>query len=258
MGTEIKRILVTLTLVVGAALSSTCHADLYTGSGTTGFGGPIGQSQMTWTDDGSTVTVEFTKGGGNFNDVFVIYLDTISGGRNVIGTQVNDRADTHRSAISYIEAGAGKSLTFTSGFEADYAIAINAGFGGLWQIPSAGTIGNGNLSFVSSVGNPGSATASSFNFSFDLADIGLTPSNGDSIDFLAVYLNPFGDGNGLGFASNEGYGSGFPAGNIGQNDFTFAGSPLTYVASIPEVSPALIGGLMTSLFGLVSTVRRKR
>jgi hypothetical protein len=201
------------------------------------------------------VNVTFTRGPANFNDVFVLYIDSGAAGRNVIGTQVNDRGDRLRSAISYMEASTNKSLTLPSGFDATHAIAIDTSFGGLWSIPAAGSIGNNGLSFISGVGNPTSASQSSFTFSFTLAQLGLTPNSAAQFSFVGTYLNPFGDGNFLGFASNEGYGdgAGFPANNIGQNDFSFSGTPWTYT-SVPEPTSLLMVGLV----GLAGLARRRR
>ncbi|HMP08058.1 MAG TPA: hypothetical protein PJ982_17045, partial [Lacipirellulaceae bacterium] len=193
-----------------AAYAAESRGTLYVGSGTSGFGGPIGGSQMTWSDNGTTVTVNFTKGGGDFNDRFVLYLDTGAAGRNTIGPAVNDRADRLRSAISYIEAGANKTLTLPTGFSASYAIAIETSFGGLWSIPDTGTIGNNGLGFIAAVGHPTSNTQAAFSFSFNLASIGLTPLSGAPIKFVATYLNYDGGDFSRGFISNEGYGSGFP------------------------------------------------
>ncbi|MEM8943687.1 MAG: hypothetical protein AAGD11_00775 [Planctomycetota bacterium] len=255
-----KRILISVALFLAAVQSfaNPAYAVLFTGSGTGGFGGPIGGSTMDWTDDGSTVTVNFTKGAGDFNDNFVLYLDTGATGRNAIGTSVNDRADANRSAITFMEAGTGHTLTLPTGFEASHAISINTGFGGLWSIPTSGDINNGDLGFVDAVGNPASNTAASFSFSFDLTELGLTPNSGAQIDFVGTYLNPFGGAGSLGFASNEGYGSGFPGGNIGQASFSFSGSALSYVTAIPEPSALLFGGLLCSVLSLRSARKRDR
>ena len=208
---------------------------------------------MEWTDDGSTVSATFTKGGGDFNDAMVIYLSTGSSGRNVIGTDVNDRGDLLRSSISYIEAAASKSLTFPTGFEATHAIAIDTTFGGLWSIPSTTTVGDNDLSFVSSVDSTLTTnTQSSFTYNFDVADLGLTPNSGATIDFVATYLNPFGGTDSNGFVSNEGYGGTFPGGNIGQEDFSFS-SAESYT-TIPEPGAAL---LFLSGLGLIHFLRKR-
>jgi hypothetical protein len=224
----------------------------FNGSGTSGFGGAIGGSSMQWSDNGTTISVTFTKGSGGFNDSFVIYLDNGGTGRNAIGTAVNDRADPLRSAISYMEASTGHTLTLPSGFEATHAIGIDTGFGGLWSIPSTGTVGNNGLGFVNSVGSTlTSASQGSFTFSFNVADLGVTPNSGATINFVATYLNEFGGSGSLGFASNEGYGGGFPGSNIEQASFSFT-SGLSYTI-VPEPSAALLGGL-----GVLALLRRRR
>src|ERR1700752_4138270 len=75
------------------------RADLYAGNGNTGFGGPLGTGSITLTDDGTTVGGVFTRGSGNHNDLLVISLDSISGGFSTT-SGFNDKADTHRRAIS--------------------------------------------------------------------------------------------------------------------------------------------------------------
>ncbi len=208
-------------LTIGILIPSTLVSQVtFNGSGGGGFGAPVSGSTMSWNHDATTITVTFTKGLGNFNDRFVIYISTGATGRTLIGTQVNDRADGLRSAISYIEAGANKTLYFPPGFQATHAIAIDVVFGGLWSIPSSGSIGNNALNFISSVNSTlTSNTQASFTFSFTWAQLGI--NSGDAIDFVATYGNPFGGDGSLGFYSDEGYGGGLPSGNIGQNDFTF-------------------------------------
>ncbi|MEQ9308660.1 MAG: T9SS type A sorting domain-containing protein [Balneolaceae bacterium] len=213
-----------LVVVLGINLS---HAQIsYSGNSESGFGGTIGGSTLSLSTDGTTITGTLTKGAGDFNDTFVIYISNGNSGRSTIGTEVNDRADANRAAISYMEAGTGKILTFPSGFEATHAIAINTGFGGLWSIPNSGSIANNGLTFVTGLGGdgkPSSSTDASFTFSFDFSDIGLNDNGGNGFSFVATYLNPWGGDSNLGFASNEGFGSGFPGSNIGQENVTLTG-----------------------------------
>lgn len=200
-----------LSIFLGLSLSA---QTTFSGNGNGGFGGPVGNSTLVFDDDGTTITGTFTKGGGDFNDALVIYISYGAPGRSIINFEVNDQGDDLRRAIS--SAGSDASdITFPPGFEAVYAIAINAGFGGLWSIPNSGLVSNNELFFIKGVGNPTSPTQGSFTFSFDWSDIGL--SSGDSFQFVATYLN-----SGNGFTSNEGYGDGLPSGNPGTNDVTFS------------------------------------
>ena len=108
------------------------------------------------------------------------------------------------------------------------------------------------MTYVNSVNstltNSGQAT---FTFSFNVADLGITPNTAATIGFVGTYLNEFGGSGNLGFASNEGYGTSFPGGNIGQNDFTFT-SGLSYTI-IPEPATAGLG-----LLGAAMMLRRRR
>lgn len=243
---------VTLAVALLGTVTFSSAAVLFNGSGTSGFGGTIGGSSMSWSDDGSTISVTFTKGAGNFNDSFVLYLDSGASGRTTIGTEVNDRADGLRSAISFMEAATGKNLNFSSGFEATHAIAISTAFGGLWSIPATGSVGNNGLGFIDDVNSTLVAnTDSTFTFSFGVAAIGITPNSGATINFVGTYLNPFGGAGNLGYASNEGYGGGFPGTNIEQNDFTFT-SFHSYTV-VPEPAAAMLG-----LIGSVLLLRRRK
>lgn len=206
-----------IVFVLGLLMSSTLLAQVsYNGNGNSGFGGPLGGGSFSISHTGTTVTVTMTRGGGNFNDYMVMYIANGSTGRSVIGTGVRDFNDAHRRAISNVGSG---NLTFPAGFEATHAIAINTGFGGLWSIPSTGSIGNGGLSFVSSVGNPSSASFTTFNFSFDWTSIGLTSS--DQFKFVATYGNPNDGGNTVMFSSNEAIGGGITGGNPGSGAMTY-------------------------------------
>lgn len=184
---------------------------VYNGNGNSGFGGPIGNSSMSVSDDGTTITIDFTKGSGDFNDTMVMYIDNGTTGRNIIDSDVNDTADANRRAISNTISG---PLTFPAGFEATHAIAINTGFGGLWSIPTS-TVGDNGLGYIDSVGMPASTTAASFTFSFDWAEIGLV--NTDNFPFVITYGNPNDAGVAM-FSSDEGYGTISP-GNPGVDAF---------------------------------------
>src|SRR5258705_13534646 len=71
--------LVLLTTVLGVFSLST-KAATYSGNGNSGFGGPIGLGSLTLTDDGTTVSGTVNKGPGGYNDVLVLYVNSIGGG----------------------------------------------------------------------------------------------------------------------------------------------------------------------------------
>ena len=232
-------------LMVTATVST---ADIYTGSGGGGFGGTISGSTLELTYDSGTdvVSGRLDKGAGDFNDSFVLYLDTAVGGFADTST-FDDEQDSNRRAISGSSGSGDSDVVFNAGFDADFAIALSpvqGSFGGLWGLASGG---NNSLNYVSSVNlSPLSNNAPFYTFSFDLADIGL--SVGDSFDFVGTYLNADNS-----FRSDEYYGSATTAGNPGQATFTFTDN-LSFTA-VPEPSSL---ALMTAFGVGVVAVRRRR
>jgi hypothetical protein len=193
----------------------------YNGNGNTGFGGPVGTSNLQVNDDGTTITFTLTKGSNDFNDAMVIYFSTGAPGRTAIDSDVNDQGDNLRRAISSAGSDA-STINFVSGFEATHAMAISVNsstnFAGLWSIPATGVISDNGLPFVSSANLPAGTTPTftSITLSITWADLGLV--NTDDFDFVATYLN-----SGNGFTSDEGYGAGLPTGNPGAGTVTFTG-----------------------------------
>ncbi|WCO02763.1 T9SS type A sorting domain-containing protein [Psychroserpens ponticola] len=186
----------------------------YNGNGNTGFGGVIGPGSITINDDGTTITLEVTRGSGEFNDALVIYLDTSTGGRTSIDADVNDQGDDLRRAIS--SAGDNASvLSFPAGFEPDYAMAIDTNFGGLWSIPETGMIGDNGLVYQTSLNSTLTAASDmTFTLDVDWTELGLTSI--DSFKFIGIYLNA-----GNGYTSDEAFGSSIAGGNVAGNDLTF-------------------------------------
>src|SRR5437667_11781021 len=126
------------------------QAATYSGNGNSGFGGPIGLGSLTLTDNGTTVSGTVNKGPGGFNDVLVIYIDSVAGGFSDT-SGFADGADGLRKAISGFDGGGNRSLLTFSGMLPDYAIALGPAsdnFGGLWQLANGGA---NSLNFVSSV-----------------------------------------------------------------------------------------------------------
>jgi hypothetical protein len=236
------------TLVVTAAASLlaafNANAVVYNGNGNNGFGGPIGNSSLTITDDGTTVTFTLSNPGGipfNGNDAFVLYLDTVSGGLTDTSS-LNDTGDLLRRAISNIGPA---QINFASGFTADKAIGVKAGpgaFAGLWSVTGSPT----NLGFISSgLLSPTTANQSSYTWSFSLSNLGVLP--GSSFNFVGIYMNAQ-DGGGNTFLSNEGFGAGLGGTNPGLGTATFTDF-LTYT-TVPEPSTyaLIIGGLALLVF----------
>src|SRR5512137_1619222 len=74
------------------------QAAAYSGNGSTGFGGAIGNGTLMLSDDGTNISGTLTVG-GSMNDVLVLYLQTGPGGfTNTSG--FNDQGDSCRQAIS--------------------------------------------------------------------------------------------------------------------------------------------------------------
>lgn len=229
-------------------LSISASAATYPGNGNSGFGGPVGLGSLTLTDNGTTVSGTVNKGPNGFNDVLVIYLDSVAGGFSDT-SGFADGADGLRKAISGFDGGANRSLlTFAGGFQPDYAIALGPSsdnFGGLWQLANGG--GN-SLNFVTSVNlNPtGNNNSPTYTFSFNVSQIGMLPNGGGTFGLFGTYTSN------SGFRSDEAT-AGNDVGAQGWNPFiqtAFASYTI-----VPEASSlALLGG---ALAGLVCLRRRQ-
>jgi hypothetical protein len=206
----------------------------YDGNGNTGFGGPVGDSSMEITDDGNTITINFTKGEGDFNDEMVIYIDSEDGGfsstENFADPDAGDKLRRAITGAGIFEGGTRSVVNFPSDFFANHAIAVNADFGALWEL-----VENDSFPFITGVGNPNSNTESNFTMSFDKNQIGIGSEDPISFSFVITYMDAFG-GNGV-FRSNEGYGNGLQPDNPGTDDVTFT-SARNYSVMSSEISDA--------------------
>ena len=233
----------------------------YSGNGNSGFGGVIGTGSLLVNNNTSgNLSFTLTKGAGSFNDVFVLYFDSVSGGFANTAS-FNDQADGLRRAISGaaggttgVDANTRSTLTFQSGFSADYAVAIDNGFGGLWQLASGG---NNSLLYSKSVNlSPtGTATSSTYTFNLNVTDLGLSANSGQSFQFVGTYLN-----NSNVWRSDEALGFNISGGNpgsggIGAYPNTTATSSLSF-QTIPEPSSASLMALGTA--ALLSLRRRRK
>lgn len=184
------------------------------------------------------------------NDALIIYLDSVPGGFTDT-SGFSDANDGSRKAISGFDGSNRSTLTFESGFDPDYAIALGPSdnsFGGLWQLADGG---NNSLPYITSVNlSPtGTATAGTYTFSFSLADIGLTPGSGESFNLFGTYI------------SNSGYRSteaiaGDDTGTSGWNAFTQTGFATYTTTPAPEPSTLALLGL-SGLAGMVLVRRRQ-
>lgn len=215
-----KSIIIILALLTSYYISSQnrippppCYAN-----GNSGFGGAVGEGLILFNGDGSN-PIAFTMGtnGNEINDILVLYIDTGAPGRNEIGVTIDDNADDHRIAISNSNAfGNGSIINFPTGFEASYAVAVNVNFGGLWSIPNTGSVGVGELNFITSVNSTlTSNIQGSYDFNFNWEDIGLTIT--DEFHFVGAYVSN------TGYSSDEGYGEGIVIGTEGSDTITFTG-----------------------------------
>ena len=161
-------------------------ADQYHGNGDPGFGGAIGNGTLTLSDDGTNISGTLTVG-GSMNDVLVLYIQTGPGGfADTSG--FNDQSDLCPQAISGVSASGRSLLTFASGFQANYAIALApaaVGTGGLWQLAS-GT--NNSLVYMGSVSLAPLNNTGPYTFSFPAALIGMIPGVRSTIQVFGTYV----------------------------------------------------------------------
>lgn len=222
-------------------VSFSVHADFYTGNGNTGFGGTVGQGSLGVTNDNSNLYFTFTRGSGNLNDALVLYFDTQVGGFTST-TSFTDTGDGLRRAISGTDGGNRTTVNFSAGFDADYAIAFDNGFGGLWQLQA-----NGSHSFIGSVGLSPTNTNSAANYTFSTSLASMGMSLNIPVEFVGSYIST------TAFRSDEAFGAGVGGGNPGFNGSITFTSALTLTA-VPEPSTAAL----ILLAGPALWIRRRR
>jgi hypothetical protein len=224
-----------------AAVCLSAQAATYSGNGNSGFGGPIGLGSLTLTDNGTTVSGQVNKGPNGFNDVLVLYIDSVGGGFSDTST-LGDGADGLRKAISGFDGGGNRSVLTFNGMLPDYAIALGPAsdnFGGLWLLASGG---GGSLPFVNTVNlNPtGNNNSPTYTFSFNVGDIGITANSGATFRMLGTYTSN------SGFRSDEAV-AGNDAGAQGWNPFFQTAVASYTIVLVPEPSSlALLTGAMAA------------
>lgn len=182
-------------IVISSTFLVNGQTNSFSGNGNTGFGGFFGDCTLDIDfQDSSTTETYFTlyPGSGSFNDKVVIYIDSDESGNFTNTYGFTDNSDPLRTAISGFNGTDRSGLDFPPGFEADYAIAFDPGFGGLWSLADGTSHGYiGSVNFV--------ADGPNWTFYITNTDIG----NPTSFKFIATYIS------GTGFRSNEAIGSFF-------------------------------------------------
>lgn len=230
----------------GATNDGTIGGSEYVGSSSginTGFGDVIGAASSLHVDSDNLGGLFFGIARGpavNFNDVGVIYIDSVAGGFSDL-VALNDNSSRFDAAISGDgEFGDFSDMTFATGFQADYAIAFDSGGAELFLLVNSGAHTSlGALTYNSS--------GSSLEFDTTLGNIGL--GVGGSFDYVATYIN-----SGNAFRSDEFHGvaaSTAASGNIGSNgnpgggggSIALANGDFNTFVSIPEPNTALLLGI---------------
>lgn len=201
-------------------------------------------------DSGGALNLGLVTGPGAFNDRAVIYIDSVAGGF-ADTTGLTDVGDPLRRAISGCNASAVcADLFFPASFAPDYAIALDSGSAGLWQL-----VGGGSHTFITSANL---MIGSEIEMDLTLADIGLTP--GGSFTYVLTYLNP--EDVGTAFRSDEFHGVSpltVPAGNPGGASVTLVeGDCQQFVTPAPtsiqlvssDITPSHTGGYVLVLLAI--------
>jgi hypothetical protein len=231
-----------LKLVLAVALFgiflTSAPAALYTGNGDTSFGGAVGSGSLNVADNGTTLSFQFNRGGGSLNDALVIFIDSTSGG---FGSTAgfNDQADGLRHAISGVSGGNRATANFASGFAADYVIALNKDFAGVWQLAngndnSLNYLGTANLS------STGGNSANNYNFNLNLATLGVAANSGAELRFSTTYISE------SGYRSGESFNT--ISGSPGWNTMSFTDFD-SYLTAVPEPTTIALG-----IFGFIGGV----
>ena len=222
----------------------------YAGNGNTSFGGAVGNGSLQIVNDiAGNLNFTYTRGASDFNNAIVIYFDSVSGGATST-SGFTDTADGLRRAVSGFDSVLGRStLNFSSGFGADYALALNNGFAGLWSLSNPA-----DFPFVTSANllpSPATPTEASYTFTLNAANIGLTAGSGQSFNFFASYIAE------SAFRSVETFGASYSGSpTAGWSTFDAAGS--NSFTTVPEPSTYALLTLGALAFGGYAARRRAR
>jgi hypothetical protein len=247
-----KNIFNIVTGVFALGLASTgSAATTYVGNGNTSFGGGVGNGNIIIDDTISgilTITTNVTVG----NNALVIYFDSKGGGFNTTAGFA-DAGDDLRKAISGFEGVkeggvlGGRSTTLLP-FAADFAIGVDKGWGGLWEL--ANGVNNSLIYKTTALegGFGAGGVGTGKVLTINVADLGLTANSGQSFNFFAMMVS------GTGYTSSEFIGASSISGNLGYGNTQTVGTGSSYTL-VPEPSTGMLMGL--GVAGLL-VVRRFR
>jgi hypothetical protein len=246
-GKIMKNIFKIVTGVFALGLASTGNAaTTYVGNGNTSFGGGVGNGNIIIDDTISgtlTITTNVTVG----DNALVIYFDSKGGGFNTTAGFA-DADDSLRKAISGYGGAVNERSTTLLPFAADFAIGVDKGWGGLWELANGG---NNSLIYKTTALDGGfgaGGVGTGKVLTINVADLGLTANSGQSFNFFAMMVS------GTGYTSSEFIGASSISGNIGYGNTQTVGTGTSYTL-VPEPSTGMLMGL--GVAGLL-VVRRFR
>jgi hypothetical protein len=235
--------------LVAAALAVSSQAQLtnnYAGNGNTTFGGAVGNGSLQIVNDSSgALNFTYTRGSSSFNNAIVLYIDSIGGGA-ASTAGFTDTGDGLRRAMSGLDNTNRSTLNFSGGFGADYAIALNNGFAAVWSLSNPANfpyITSGNISPTNT------QTSGTYNFSFNVTDLGLTANNGQSFDFFSTYISD------TAWRSSETFGATFSTPSQ-QGYLTFDAAASNTFTTVPE--PTTYALLALGALGMAGYAARRR
>ena len=223
-------------LAVASIISS--EGATFNGNGATGFGGSAGTGSLTINDSLANISFTLNRGSGLHENVLVVYLDTQPGGFTDTSL-FNDSADGGRTAISGAAGATRTTATFAPGFGADYALSIENGFIGVFDLN-----GGEPHTYLFGQGQSGDNAAASYTLTLDagqMNQIGIVPGSGESFGFVGTLIS------GTAYRSNETIGQSTTVGADGAGNPGFS-NPLTFTESlsfttVPEPGTMALGAM---------------
>lgn len=205
--------------------------------------GFVNGGKLQLTDNGTTISAVFNHGSGSFNNNMVIFIDTgVSG--FIDTTAFTDTSSGYTKSISGYNGSSRATTAFGPGFQASYAIALQADMGGhLFKLA-----GNGAFTDLGTVSlNPLADGNPSYTFNFKWSTLGLT--SGSGFKFEVGWVNSGGNSYNQGlepFTGSAGWG----------HTITFTRYDTYGVVPVPEMVPSALA-ICGGLFVVVRLWRRR-